>query len=134
VPLTELSEIDCVGPVESTSIAPETVSIEAFVIRPVAATSPETLFALRAPSSSRTCTSPETALRSTSPTRPSTMMSPETVFRRTSVRNPETRALALTTPSVRATVRGTATLISALGPPAPKLRNTSRKLSHRSCG
>src|SRR5690606_29959537 len=34
----------------------------------------------------------------------------------------------------RAMSRGTAMLISALGPPAPKLRNTSRKLSQPICG
>ena len=43
------------------------------------------------------------------------MMSPETVLSDASPRRPETSALALTTPRVRATSRGTATLISAFG-------------------
>ena len=52
---------------------------------PVAATSPETLLAPSAPTSSRICTSPETALTVRSPVSPSTMMSPETVFSRASL-------------------------------------------------
>ena len=44
------------------------------------------------------------------------MMSPETVLSRASLRMPETSALALTTPRLSATSRGTATLISAFGP------------------
>ncbi len=134
MPLTVLSPMVCVGPVESTTMAPETVSIDVLRISPVAAMSPETLLAPSVPTSSRICTSPETALTAMSPSRPSPMMSPETVFSRVSPWIPETRALALTTPRFTATARGTTTLISAFGPPAPKLRNTSRKLSQRSCG
>ena len=87
----------------------------------MAATSPETLLALSEPTSSRTCTSPETALTVRSPVSPSTMMSPDTVLRRASLRMPDTSALALTTPRVRATERGTATLISAFGPLAAEV-------------
>jgi hypothetical protein len=134
LPLTVLRLTECTSPVESMSIAPETVSTVARFSEPVAATSPETLLALSAPSSPRTWTSPDTALIVRSPVRPSTMMSPDTVLRRAGSFRPATRALALTTPRLRATERGTATLISALGPLAVKLRNTSRKLSQRSCG
>jgi hypothetical protein len=84
--------------VESTSMPPDTVSIVALRMLPVAATSPETELALRAPSRPRICTSPETALTERSPVRPSTMMSPETVFRRAPEARPDTSALAETTP------------------------------------
>jgi hypothetical protein len=118
-------------PVESTRTSPDTVSARLADL-PVAAISPDTEFALRVPSRPRICTSPETAFTVRSPVSPSTMMSPETVLRRAPDARPDTRALADTTPSVSAMPRGTATLISAFGPPEPKLRNTSRKLSQRS--
>ena len=47
--LTLLSETACASPVVSTSMAPDTVSMVALRSEPVAATSPETLLALRVP-------------------------------------------------------------------------------------
>ncbi len=133
-PETELTLMVFTSPAASTSVEPDTMSTVARRTVPVTATSPETLFAVIEPVRPRTCTSPETELTVRSPIRVSTMMSPDTVLSLASLRSPETSAPALTTPRFRAIARGTATLTSARGPPEPKLRNTSRKLSQPSCG